>query len=544
MERHTSGQQAMNLNRRDSLKLIAGVTASAMAAPAIAKPQKPMVMTQAGPITGQIKTGVHVFLGVRYGQDTANTRFRPPLKPEPWTAPQAAERYGPAAPQSGTPDDWGQSEDCLFLNVWTQAHAAVKPRPVMVYIHGGAYNTGSGGSPLYDGTNLALRGDVVVVTINHRLNAFGYLYLARLERDLSGASGSLAFSGNCGQLDIHLALEWVRDNIAAFGGDPNSVMVFGQSGGGAKIATMMATPSAKGLFHRAVTMSGQQVTASGPGNATLRAKAFLAALGLKPDAAGLAQVQTLPMTELVGALKTIDPIIGKGGLYFGPVLDETILFRHPFWPDAPAQSHAIPMIIGNTHDETRAFLSGDPHNFALSWEELPAKLLPQIRVDIDPYLVVETYRKLYPAMSPSDVFFAATTAARSWRGAIEEAEARAKAGAATYAYQLDWKTPKEDGKHGAPHTLDIPLVFRNTAVPDSLSTDSPEARRMADLFSDAFIAFARNGSPQTSALPAWVPYTLERRETMLMNLPPQLANDPRGEERQLFGKVPFLQQGT
>ncbi|CAL4869497.1 Para-nitrobenzyl esterase (plasmid) [Asticcacaulis sp. MM231] len=535
----------MTPSRRACLKLTAGALASAMAAPAIARSdQNPTLMTQAGPVTGQNKAGVHVFLGLRYGLDTARTRFRPPLKPAPWTSPQAATRYAAAAPQAGTPDDWGQSEDCLFLNVWKPAKAATQLRPVMVYIHGGAYTTGSGGSPLYDGTHLALRGDVVVVTLNHRLNAFGYLYLARLERDVTGVSGPLAYSGNCGQLDIHLALEWVRDNIAAFGGDPAMITVFGQSGGGAKIATMMATPAAKGLFHRAATMSGQQVTASGPGNATLRANAFLTALGLQPDATGLAQVQVLPVAELVNALKATDPVIGKGGLYFGPVLDETTLFRHPFWPDAPAQSHAIPMIIGNTHDETRAFLAGDPRNFELSWEDLPARLAPQLRVDIDPYLVVDTYRKLYPAMSASDVFFAATTAGRSWRGAIEEVEARARAGAVTYAYQLDWKTPKDGGKYGAPHTLDIPLVFHNTAVPDSLSTDSPEARRMADLMSDAFIAFARTGAPQSSSLPAWAPYTLEQRETMLMDLSPQQAYDPRGDERRLFGKVPFVQQGT
>jgi len=237
-------------------------------------------------------------------------------------------------------------------------------------------------------------------------------------------------------------------------------------------------------------------------------------------------------------------VIGKGGLYFGPVLDETVLFRHPFWPDAPAQSVAIPMMIGNTHDETRAFLGGDPHNFDLTWAELPAKLPPQYRVDIDPYLVIDTYRRLYPHMSPSDVFFAATTAGRSWRGAVEELETRAKSGAVTYAYQVDWATPKDGGRLGAPHTIDIPLVFRTTAVPGSLTTDSADARKMADLFSDAFIAFARTGSPQTTALPQWMSYTLDKRETMLMDLPPQLANDPRGEERKLFAKVPFIQQGT
>ncbi len=531
------------ISRRDSL-IALGAAAVSAATPAHAA-SAPKVMTEAGPVIGRTVNGVEVFLGIRYG--TAQ-RFRPPVKPKPGSSFEA-DRYGPACPQSGSPDVHGQDEDCLRLNIWTsydvrkRSAKAEQLRPVMVYLHGGAYNTGSGGSPLYDGTHLVERGDVVVVTVNHRLNAFGYLYLARLERELGGP-GPLAFSGNCGQLDLHLALEWVRDNIAAFGGDPGCVMVFGQSGGGAKIATMMATPRARGLFHRAATMSGQQVTASGPGNATLRAVAFLDALDLKPDAAGLAAVQTLPFDKLVAALKTTDPVIGKGGLYFGPVLDETVLFRHPFWPDAPAQSHDIPMIIGNTHDETRAFLGNDPYNFELSWDELPGKLVPQLRVDIDPYLVVETYRRLYPHMSASDVFFAATTAGRSWRGAIEEAQARAASGASTWTYQLDWKSPKDGGKLGAPHTLDIPLVFGTTAVADSLSTDSAEARTMAALMSEAFIAFARTGSPQTAALPEWKPYSLPARETMVFDLPPRLENDPRGAERELFSKVPFIQQGT
>ena len=536
------------MNRRDALL---GLTASAAIAVtpvssqagSSAKAKPPMVATTVGPVVGVAKGGAQMFLGLRYGQDTGKARFQPPVKPEPWTKPYIADHYGAAAPQAGSPDPWGQSEDCLFLNVWTPEATTKKARPVMFYIHGGAYNGGSGGHALYDGTNLALHGDVVVVTVNHRLNVFGYLYLARLERAL-GAAGPLKYSGNCGQIDLHLALEWVRDNIHNFGGDPNCVMVFGQSGGGAKIATMMATPSAKGLFHRATTMSGQQVTASGSGNATLRTTAFLKTLGLNADADGLAKVQTMPAADLVAALKTTDPVIGKGGVYMGPVLDETILFRHPFWPDAPSQSSHIPMMIGNTHDETRAFLGGDPHNFELTWDELPAKLPPEYRVDIDPYLVIDTYRRLYPDMSASDVFFAATTAGRSWRGAIEEDEARARAGTPVFAYQVDWKSPRDGGKRGAPHAIDIPLAFRNTAVEGAASTDSPEARQMADLFSDAFIAFARTGSPQTVALPEWKGYSMENRETMVMNVKPELVNDPRGEERKLFAKVPFIQQGT
>ena len=542
------------MNRRDALKGLSAASAAAAMTPvsthAAAPP--PRVATQAGPVTGQVRGGVAVFLGLRYGADTGKARFQPPVKPAPWKDPAPALAYGASSPQAGhdlrTAE--AQSEDCLFLNVWTPEASSRQRRPVMVYIHGGAYSGGSGSDALYDGTNLCLRGDVVVVTINHRLNVFGYLYLARLERMLSGQSygagkpGPLAWSGNAGQMDLHLALEWVRDNIAAFGGDPDCVMVFGQSGGGAKIATMMATPAAKGLFHRAATMSGQQVTASGPGNASLRATAILKTLGLDADRDGLARVQAVPVADLLAALKTVDPVIGSGGVYMGPVVDQTVLFRHPFYPDAAPQGVAIPMMIGNVHDETRAFLGGDTRNYSLTWEALPAKMAREYRVDIDPYLVMDTYRKLYPNMTASDVFFAATTAGRSWRGAIIEDEARARAGHPAFAYQVDFKAPTDGGIHGAPHTIDIPLAFHNVQVPYVYMADTPQARRMADIMSDAFIAFARTGSPQTPALPEWKGYSLESRETMVMDLTPELVNDPRGAERKLFEAVPFIQQGT
>jgi para-nitrobenzyl esterase len=213
--------------------------------------QNPVAQTAAGPVRGYLEDGISIFRGIRYGADTASRRFMPPVAPLPWREVVETFDYGAAAPQDRT--DAKISEDCLFLNVWTPGLERNASRPVMVYIHGGAYSHGSGSSPLYDGRALCQRGDVVVVTVNHRLNAFGYLYLQRL------APGELPDSGNVGQLDLVLALRWVKENIAAFGGDPERVMAFGQSGGGAKIATMMAMPLAKGLFQRAASMSGQQV---------------------------------------------------------------------------------------------------------------------------------------------------------------------------------------------------------------------------------------------------------------------------------------------
>ena len=240
----------------------------------------PRAQTRHGPVQGFVDDGARAFLGIPYGADTGPRRFAPPVPPAPWTTPFEATAYGPSAPQRA--EAGATSEDCLRLNVWTPARVE-QPRPVVVYIHGGAYATGSGSSPLTSGARLARRQGLVVVTLNHRLNALGYGYLARLAE----AHGIPGFedSGNLGQLDLVLALEWVRDSIAAFGGDPSRVTLIGQSGGGAKIATLMAMPQARGLFHRVMTMSGQQVTASGPLNATRRAEVWLDALGLAPGAA-------------------------------------------------------------------------------------------------------------------------------------------------------------------------------------------------------------------------------------------------------------------
>ncbi|GAA0646237.1 carboxylesterase/lipase family protein [Brevundimonas lenta] len=466
--------------------------------------------------------------GIPYGQAG---RFETPRPVAPWTGQLRAEAFGPASPQRG--NEPNQSEDCLRLNVWTSAVHSGR-RPVIVYIHGGAYSTGSGSSPLTNGARLAARGDVVVVTVNHRLGPLGYASLARLAPGFED-------SGNLGQLDLVLALQWVRDNIYAFGGDAGCVTVVGQSGGGAKIATLMAMPAAAGLFHRAVTMSGQQVTASGPLNATRRAEVWLAALELTPDR--IDEVRTMPVERLIEAAGATDPILG-GSLYFGPVLDGRSLTRHPFWPDAAPQSAAIPMMIGNTREETLAFLGGDPANAGLTWDSLPAKLTPsQMRIDVAPEEVVAWYRREHPEMSPDQVLIRATTAARSWRAAVIEAEARAAQGSPAFVYQLDWASRLPNGRTGAFHTSDIPLMLDNVGAEGSGAV-GPAAQAMADRMSDALIAFARTGDPNHPGLPTWTRYSLERRETMVMDVAPRMENDPRGDERRFFGRIPYIQPGT
>ncbi|HEU5066987.1 MAG TPA: carboxylesterase/lipase family protein [Sphingomicrobium sp.] len=508
----------------DRRSLLAAGTASILATPSFAATRDPVVTTRLGPVRGLRENGVNAFRGIRYG--TAS-RFLAPVAPSPSRELVAATEFGPSAPQSGAQYK-AQSEDCLFLNVWTPEARRGPKLPVMVYFHGGAYSGGSVVDPLNHGQHLANHG-VVAVTVNHRLNALGYFYLARLDPRYPD-------SGNLGQLDLILALKWIRDNIAAFGGDPERVMVFGQSGGGAKIATLMGMAAASGLFHSAATMSGQQVTVSGPLHATERARAYLDRLKATP-----AEAATLPVQRLIDALDAKDPIMG-GGVYFGPVLDMKWLTRHPFWPDSNPIGNAIPMVLGNTHDETRAFIGPDKLK-GLNWDNLADRIAPELKVDILPEWVVEQYRRLFPTYTPTDIFYAATTAGRSWRGQIEEAEARAKANTPTWVYQLNFRSPVEPWK-GAPHMLDIPLVFGTLDAPDSIAGTGTRSQAMSGVMMRAFISLAASGNPNGSGLPSWPMYRLPRRSTMIFDFPSHIEDDPRRAQREIFARVPYIQPGT
>ncbi len=507
--------------RRD---LIAGAAALALVRPARAAAD-PVVTAPGGRWRGLSEGGVQVFRGIRYGADPTRRRFQTVAAPAPVRDTQRATEFEPSCPQRANIAN--QHEDCLFLNVWTPEARTGARRPVMVYFHGGAYANGTVVEPQVYGHHLAAAGDVVVVTVNHRLNALGYCYLARLDPRFPD-------SGNVGQHDQILALHWVRANIARFGGDPARVMVFGQSGGGAKIATLMAMPAAAGLFHAAATMSGQQVTASGPLNATRRAQAFLARLKATP-----AEAATLPVARLIDALDAEDPILG-GGVYMGPVVDMRSLSRHPFWPDAAPQGLGIPLILGNTRDETRAFIALDgPVMRGLTWDNLAARMAPQLRIDVHPEWVVAQYRARFPALSPADLLYAATTAGRSWPGQVIEAEARAAAGAPAWVYQLDYSAPLRPGG-GAAHTDDIPLVFGTLDAPGTVCGTGSAARAVSARMQAAFVSLARTGDPGRD----WPRYTLPRRSTMLFDGVSRVADDPRGWERERFARFPYIQPGT
>jgi len=508
-------------------QLLAGGLALGIAGTARAQPGAVRATCPAGTFLGTREGGVAAFRGIRYGRAA---RFMAPVAEPAARDPVRATAFAPSCPQGGDAGGEGLAfaEDCLSLNVWTPDTDARAGRPVMVYIHGGAYSSGSANLERQDGATLAAAGDVVVVSVNHRLNAFGYLYLARLDP-------RYADSGNAGQLDLILGLRWIRDNIAAFGGDPSRVMVFGQSGGGAKIATLMATPAAAGLFGRAATMSGQQVTASGPLNATARARAYLAAL--KVDPADLSPLATMPTERLVEALRAVDPVLG-GGVYFGPVLDMRTLARHPFWPDAAPQSLGLPMMLGNTAGETRAFI-GPEKTRDLTWDNLPQRLAPELRIDVLPEWVVAEYRLRFPTWSPVDIFYDATTCGRSWRGQVIEAEERARAGAPAWVYQVDF-TARTEPARGAFHSIDIALVFGTLGAKGALTGTAADARAASAAMQSAFVAFARTGDPGGG----WPRYDLTRRATMVFDARSRVEDDPRRWQRELFARVPYIQPGT
>ncbi len=497
-----------------------------------AAPKDPEVTIASGRLKGRSRDAVAEFLGVPYGADTRARRFQPPEKAASWKGLRTALAYGPSCPQGGGGEN--QSEDCLVLNVWTPTLEKSAKKPVLFYIHGGGYSGGSGSAAVTDGAELAKRGDAVVLTLNHRLNLFGHLYL--------GWTGEprYAASGNAGLLDLVLALQWVRDNIASFGGDPDCVTVFGQSGGGGKIACLMAMPAAKGLFHRAWTMSGQQVTAQGPKGAAARARAFIEHIGARQN-----QVGELSSERLLAGLAARDPSIVGGRVYWGPVLDEASLPVHPFWPDAPKQSSAIPMVMGNTKEETGSLIAmGDPTIFQLTWDTLPARLERDLVTDIDVNNVIRVYRELFPQIAPPQLFIKATTAGRSWRAQVIEAEARAREAGPTWVYQLNFANPRDGGRYGAHHTLDIPLVFANTAKREAETGDGPDARKVSAAMSDAFLRFARTGDPSGGALGSWPRYDLTKRSTMIFDANSGVENDPRKAERELFAKAPYIQPGT
>jgi para-nitrobenzyl esterase len=511
------------------------------------------VETASGKVRGRSVAGIHSFLGLRYGASTEGAnRFMPPKKPQPWTGIQDAFSYGNTAPQSNPArpgagnlrGELGQllrgtdgprppeSEDCLFLNVWTPGVNDNGKRPVMFWLHGGGFTTGSDSSSLFIGANLARRGEVVVVGINHRLGALGFTHLG----DVGGEQ--FVHSGNVGMLDAVAAMEWVRDNIERFGGDPNRVMIFGESGGGQKVSMLLGSPPAKGLFHRAVIESGPGVKMMERDRATEIARMLLAEVSL--DAKRVTQLQSLPMEKILAAQFAVSaklrnfPGIIDG---FAPVLDPTVLPAHPFYPHASQISADIPVIIGNNRTEMTLF--ADPAAFSL--DETAMKTRVKAILDDRADEVIEVYRRANPHATPSDLFLLIWTDDPTTIFSNNIAERRAALSKApTYRYRFDWETPVLGGRLKSPHTVEMPFVFDNTQVAPGLTGGaSPEAVALAARVSEAWIAFASRGDPNSkkSGLPPWPAYDSKRRATMLFSNDSKVVDDPSGEERKIMDRI-------
>lgn len=537
----------MSMNRRGLLLGAAGLTGSLLWTPALAQARSPVVRTSFGPVRGLVQDGVNVFKGVRYAAPPVGPlRFKPPEPPEPWTEPVDTVAHGAPAvqmysrPSGEAESELGRSlaevfptaretqegrEDCLFLNVWSRGLGDGAKRPVMVWFHGGGYAYGSGSWPMYEGLGLAAKGDVVVVSVNHRLNAFGYAYLAE-------AMGQpYAKSGNAGLLDLVAVLEWVRDNAEAFGGDPGNVTIFGESGGGAKVSTLMATPAAKGLFHKAIVQSGPGLRGVPKEMAARNAELLLTELGVaKGDAAAL---QAVPAEAIIKAAYAVQAkTAGQPGARFGlsPVVDGDVVPRDPFTPDAPPQSADIPLMIGTNKDEMTLFMASEPWFGRLTEAELVERTRAQAGPRAD--AVLAALRKTHPDYSPTYLFTAFATALGMLAGSITLAERKAAQKAApVWMYRLDWETPVGGGVFKSPHTLEIPLVFDRVESNRALLGPGPEPQQMADQMSAAWLAFARTGKPAAPSLPAWPTYDAERRATMIFDLKSRVENDPDAELR-------------
>lgn len=553
-DRRTSG-----VGRRSVLAgagLIAGVQGAASGSAAAATKSTPsnlaagaalaQASTVAGRVAGYVRSGIFAFKGVPYAGPTGGeNRFLPPRAPEPWKGVRSARHYGPICPQdqgTGRLNDeeafvfqWNdavQSEDCLRLNVWTPGLEGSGRRPVMVWLHGGGFAAGSGHDlPAFDGENLARRGDVVVVTLNHRLNVLGYL-------DLSHCDERFAQSGNVGMLDIVAALAWVRDNIAQFGGDPDRVLIFGQSGGGAKVSTLMGMPAARGLFHRAIVMSGSFSRAVSQEKARRLTDLTLVELGL--SASDVARLQTVPHARLLEAGQRVRARVNKpfdgfvdarlipDHLDFAPVVDGGILPTCPFHPDAPAISADVPLIVGTTLNE---FVHGinHPEVEAMSLTELTARaerFLPGKGASL-----VAAFRQRTPDASPFDLWSRIATAPIR-KAAVDQAATKARQGGApAYLYGFNWRSPVLDGRPRAFHCLDIPFAFANTDRCDSMTGGGQDARALSAQVADAFVAFARSGDPNHAGLPRWRPVTREGAATLIFDAKTRFDPDPDAIER-------------
>jgi para-nitrobenzyl esterase len=500
--------------------------------------------TTAGKVAGITNDGIHQFRSIPYGASTAGKgRFLPPQPPISWNGLHKCYGFGEIAPQafSAPEHPFGRlidfdlhvgamGEDCLNLNVWTSGIGDQRRRPVLVYFHGGGFSAGTANHYLYEGDALARYGEVVVVTVNHRLSAFGYLDLADF-----GTPGEFADAPNCGHLDMVRSLQWVRDNIAEFGGDPGNVTIFGQSGGGSKVWHLMMMPAAKGLFHRALIQSGSGsvIERSALGDAS---RALIARLGIRRG--DWQALQAISFEQIVdaqiamGTYNWINPKAPPGpSPQFGPVVDGRNLPFAPFDSKAFAAGASVPAVIGYCHHDSgwpKTNFDIDDHGLL----DVAATLAGKGRAAA----AVQLYERAYPDTSPFLLQAAMLTDAGLLQDVSTMASGKAALGKApAFVYRFDWQSKAVDGRFGAVHGMDMCLVFHNS-VQATLGGDTLETRGLADTMADWLLAFARDGVPKAKDLPSWSPYSPARRETMVIDRPySRLIDDPNGELRTFWG---------
>jgi para-nitrobenzyl esterase len=520
---------------------------SAKGSTIIASRDHAILETASGRVRGYSRLGISTFKGIPYAGPTwGPNRFMPPTPVKPWQGVRSSMHYGDVSPQPPRAgwrndeeafmfdwDDGVQGEDCLRVNVWTPGLDAGAKRPVMVWLHGGGYVAGSGQElRSYDGESLARRGEVVVVSLNHRLGAVGYLDLAHV--------GGKAFqsAGNVGMLDIVAALEWVRDNIAQFGGDPGRVTIWGQSGGGGKVAALMVMPSAHGLFHRAIVESGSISRVRTPESAARLTEEVLQELGL--DAMRLSELQYLPHAQLVGAGEKVLARQPRGlpdfrgaaeRLGWGPVLDGRNIPQHPFDPVAPALSASVPMIVGTNLNEFVTNIN-HPDGEGMTEEQMVANVRGVYGDRAEQ--VVATFRERTPGATPFDIW-SHVAAAPVRAAAIEQCKRKAAQNAApAYLYWFTWKTPVLDGRPRAFHCAELPFVFNNAERCETMTGGGPEAIALAHRMSDAWVRFARTGDPNGAGLPHWPPFNASQAPTMIFNNRCEALDGPDAREQAII----------
>ena len=479
-----------------------------------------VVATQYGKVRGYIDDGIYAFKGIPYAKAE---RFMPPQAPDKWEDVRQTTIYGPQAMQSSSQNWGGQSDynfgfqfnrepqdekNCFVLNVWSQGINDGKKRPVWVWIHGGGYANGSANQlPFFDGRSLAKKGDIVVVTVNHRLNVLGYA-------DLRGLGGKYSESVNLGMQDLVVALQWVRDNIQNFGGDPNAVTIDGQSGGGGKVSTLMAMPSAAGLFQRAIVQSGSIFNPGKSEDSKAYGMAFAAALGV--TAQNIDKLNSLTYQELVTGGQLASNILRAAGSNlrggFSPTVDGKYVVQSAI--DAPTEfSKNVAMLIGTNLNEftynNRAIITPQPTE--------------QVRAAIEKRYGgenVEKFIQLYKEIYPNDdqPQHMLTFDSQFRGGAIKQATAKSKQGGApAYLYLFQWQSPVNDGSLGASHGMELPFMFNNIAMARTLTGGGKEAYDLADKISSAWINFVKTGNPNAKGLPKWEPYNPDKGATMIFD---------------------------